>query len=618
MQLILNNSTAQPFTKPDNLSIIQSDQTLIFKQMLLKTIDTSTPRPWRIALLLSASIMMASLFFDSLAQDIDFWRDWILQFQAGGYKDLDANYPPILLHWLRILAWLTEGLGIPRLSDWLIKGWVELPIFLTHLYVLDLIGHELERRNINPLSSWIFWLTAVNPAFLINGPIWGQADLLPLIPLIFALRFSLDENKAHLSWPFFVVALLCKFQAIVFAPLLFGLSLRFPRKHVVGALDAIIPLLIAFLPFIVAGVAIKAFNQAYINNLNIYPYSSLHAANLWHLVTGTTNFESDSTLLLSGDWRELAIAAWLTPKKVGLCLFALLSLFVAYLASRKKQLSEVYGLAVLSMAGFFALSSGMHERYMFLALPFAALWACHSSQYRYWYPILTALVYINMNFVLQLNGQAAWLLVSICVLASFSILLLQLGFDVKFNTPRLMAATINRWPSTPYFFILFLWTLFIGNAIRLDINFLKPVEFLSPAQNVLYLSAIEPNISRQDYGELKKDSNLSGGPLCMHEKCYAHGLATHANAYISYTIPDGAKRFSTIVGIDDDSKYGQLEFIVELDDEEVWRSSSTSYDDGALPVSIPLDSARKISLIVDSLGEIHSDHADWAEARFER
>lgn len=586
--------------------------------MLLKTIDTSNPRPWRIAMLLSAVVMMSTLFFDSLAQDIDFWREWILQFQAGGYKDLDANYPPILLHWLRILAWLTDGLGAPRLSDWLIKGWVELPIFLTHLYLLDLIGQELEQQNKNPLSSWIFWLTAFNPAFLINGPIWGQADLLPLIPLIFALRFSLDEKKAHLSWPFFIVALLCKFQAIVFAPLLFGLSIRFPKKHFMGAIDALIPLAIAFLPFIVAGVAIKAFNQAYINNLNIYPYSTLHAANLWHLVTGTTNFQPDSELLLSGNWQDSAIAAWITPKKVGLCFFALLSLFVTYLATRKNQIAEVYSLAVLSMVGFFALSSGMHERYMFLALPFAALWACHANRYQYWYPILTALVYINMNFVLQLNGNGAWLLISTCVVVSFAILLAQLGFGLRLNTPTWITVTINHWSFTPYFFTVLLWSLFIGNAIRLDLNYLKPVEFPSASVNILYLSSLTPNISRQDYGKLKNDTNLDDGPMCLHEKCYSHGLATHANSFISYTIPTDAKRFSAVVGIDDDSKYGQLEFIIEVDDIEVWRSSSITYDSGQLPVTIPLENAKKINLLVDSLGEINSDHADWADARFER
>jgi hypothetical protein len=76
-----------------------------------------------------------------------------------------------LLHWFRLFAWLNDYLGILPHGDWLVKGWTQFPIFITHLYLLELVGKELSRQGLNPLHSSTFWLTAFNPALLHNGPI---------------------------------------------------------------------------------------------------------------------------------------------------------------------------------------------------------------------------------------------------------------------------------------------------------------------------------------------------------------------------------------------------------------------------------------------------------------
>jgi Gpi18-like mannosyltransferase len=572
--------------------------------------------PWRIGLWLSAVVMILSLFFAGGGQDIEFWRSWIIQLQTGGYPALDANYPPILLHWFRLFAWLNEYLGILPHGDWLVKGWTQLPVFISHLYLLDLVGKELTRQGLNPLHSATFWLTAFNPALLHNGPAWGQVDLLPFIPVYFSLVFAMDERRAHWSWPIMAIALLCKFQAIVFVPLLCGLSIRFSRRHAVGVLGAFLAFAIAFSPFFASGDAVKAFNRAYVDNLGIYPYSSLNAANLWYLLAGGSMLP-DSASLLTGDWARLPVAHWLTPSKLGLGLFGLLSLIIAIAATRKKQLEDVYGLAVLSVVSFFAVSSGMHERYMFLAIPFAALWVCKSRQHLWWYPILTTLVFINMNFVYPLAGSSGtWNLISACVLLVLIFMLAQVIFNRSFAVPNWIAGIAERSPLSPYLLVFTLWMAFMSNEFRLEIKQYLPAEF--GKANEIYASSLSPELQQQDYGKLKMDSNVDGGPLCLREHCYKRGLGTHARSIIVYNIPAEARKFIAVAGLDDESQNGEVEFIAEIDGHEAWRSGKVTWDREPIMVDIPLVNAKKLMLRVEPLGEIHSDHADWADARFMR
>ena len=413
--------------------------------------------------------MVMSLFFNGLDSDIEFWRDWTLQLQKGGYHALDANYPPLILHWLRLFAWLNDYLGVSSLSDGWIKAWMQLPVFLCHLYLLERVGKELSRQGLDPLRSATFWVTAFNPALLLNGAVWGQVDLLPFIPLYFCFLFSIDKKRAHWSWPCLAIALLCKFQAILFVPLLCGLSIRFPKRHALGILIAIIVFVIGFLPFIISGDAKQAFNRAYLENLEKYPYSSMNATNLWYLLSCGSH-RQNSLSLLTGEWASLPIASWVTSTKIGFGSFGLLSALIALVAMQKKQLEEVFGLAVLSVVSFFAVSSGMHDRYMFLAVPFAVLWGCKARQYLFWYPVLTALVYINMNLVVPLAGRGAWNFISLCVVLALIIMVLQVGFNVSFARFKWVLGIAECSPLSPYVLLIFMWVAFMANEYQLGIN----------------------------------------------------------------------------------------------------------------------------------------------------
>src|SRR5690606_12095682 len=137
--------------------------------------------------------------------------------------------------------------------------------------------------------------TTLNPAILVNGPIWGQVDLIPATMVFGAILLSTYQRYAYLAIPVFSLSLLTKFQMIAFAPVFGFLFFRNPGKNLFGAFIAIILGALIFMPAILAGHFIQSFNQAYIDTLGQYPMTTFNAANIWILLTG--NVAPDSVIL---------------------------------------------------------------------------------------------------------------------------------------------------------------------------------------------------------------------------------------------------------------------------------------------------------------------------------
>lgn len=422
---------------------------------------------WRLGIWLSAAAILMCLFGKSAEFDIEFWETWILEFQNAGYQGSSANYPPLLLHWLRLVAWAFNALEIAPRSSLLVKVLAIFPALLCQLAFVDLVGRRLAQRGELPQRSGLFWLTVFNPAFLVNGPIWGQVDLLPILPAYFAITCATDRTLATWALPWLAVALLIKMQAIILIPVIAGLALRHWRQHVCGALLGIAVIALGFLPFALAGADVfDAMRRAYWGNVNLYPFSTVNAANLWCLVVGQS-LQPDDLSILSSDWFPEWLIHLATPRKLGLSGFLVLSLAVVISAYRNGSRESGLGLTVVSAAGFFAICSGMHERYLFFAAAFAALWACEAPNRRYWYPLLTALVFINMGFVLKFFGHRFIRLVSAVAVLAF----LGLGFQVLFQTNWLdrvfadLCARAEKHPLAPYLTFAALWLILAGSLV---------------------------------------------------------------------------------------------------------------------------------------------------------
>jgi hypothetical protein len=70
--------------------------------------------------------------------------------------------------------------------------------------------------------------------------------------------------------------------------------------------------------------------------------------------------------------------------------------------------------------------------------------------------------------------------------------------------------------------------------------------------DAIWLSDIKPTMARQEWGSLKKDKSVDGNPLSIAGKKYEKGLGTHANAVISYKLPDDCVEIAAAVGMDDE------------------------------------------------------------------
>ncbi|MHB1035039.1 MAG: NPCBM/NEW2 domain-containing protein [Pirellulales bacterium] len=149
-----------------------------------------------------------------------------------------------------------------------------------------------------------------------------------------------------------------------------------------------------------------------------------------------------------------------------------------------------------------------------------------------------------------------------------------------------------------------------------------------PAPDV-YLSDLKPLRATQGWGKLAINRSVEGKPLAVEGKRYRRGLGTHAAAVLIYQIPAGARRFVSVVGLDDekrDDPRPSVTFAVYGDVKEMGESPVLLAKSPVLSAKtirswafdVPLDSRLKeLQLVVTDAGDgIAADHADWVNAGF--
>lgn len=99
-----------------------------------------------------------------------------------------------------------------------------------------------------------------------------------------------------------------------------------------------------------------------------------------------------------------------------------------------------------------------------------------------------------------------------------------------------------------------------------------------------------------------------------------NGAVEPKGCWMRFSLPVGVfERFVTLAGMDPElTDDGAVEFIVELDGSEVFRSGRRTGRDEAIPISVPLNSAGEIRLRVEEAtsGRTYFDnHVVWGEPR---
>lgn len=138
------------------------------------------------------------------------------------------------------------------------------------------------------------------------------------------------------------------------------------------------------------------------------------------------------------------------------------------------------------------------------------------------------------------------------------------------------------------------------------------------AQTV-WLDELDLSVASQGWGVPKKNRTVDDNIMTIAGKTFERGFGTHAESSLFIQLDGKANSFTAQVGIDDEVKGRQpaVEFIVFGDGAKLWASGIMHEGDAARLCSVKLSGVKQLELRVTDAGDGGSDHANWADAKFE-
>jgi alpha-galactosidase len=133
----------------------------------------------------------------------------------------------------------------------------------------------------------------------------------------------------------------------------------------------------------------------------------------------------------------------------------------------------------------------------------------------------------------------------------------------------------------------------------------------------VWLSSLDLSQMTAGWSVPKADRDITGQPIVIAKKTFAHGVGTHAASNFRVDLGGHATRFLAQVGVDDSAGgQGSLEFIISGDGKVLWQSGVMTGGQPARPVDVDLTGVKILGLRVTDGGDGSSnDHADWADAK---
>jgi hypothetical protein len=559
------------------------------------------------------------LFWDGNGGDIGFWEDWIKQLINKGYHEFNGNYPPVYIHWLYVAGQIYSELQMPVENNIFLKYVTQLPVMFSHLLLTGIVFQLAKKHSASPVHFHAaMLLTALNPAILFNGPIWGQIDVIPLIPVIAALLAGISTRYRIYTFPLYCLGLLTKFQMIAFAPV-FGILFFIDYKsHLKAILLCIAVFIIAFLPSIIAHNFLAAFKLAYIDVLHQYGTTTMGASNIWILLTG--NAAPDSIVLFGIDSNN-PLAPLFKAKHFGMISFSLVCIIVftqgiknllkkKYHANKAALTNDILFYALICSMAFFTLLPAMHERYLLPAVIVSLVYFAINSR-KIFYPLAFSFISaFNLAMAMGIKTSSIWPIISWFMLLAFFYGMMELIFKrswiifIKDMTDKLFAI------KGLFLIVLVISSLMLGKQLAEMTKIHKP----DLTANQIAISQLQPHLARQDFGRLQIDKSTNGSVLSVAGKRFANGLGTHANSQIDYWLPDNALELNFMFGLDDEIESANVTFSVWGDEQLLWQSEPVYGAEKNLEaIRLSLKNIKRLSLRVSSNGDISSDHADWIQ-----
>jgi hypothetical protein len=250
----------------------------------------------------------------------------------------------------------------------------------------------------------------------------------------------------------------------------------------------------------------------------------------------------------------------------------------------------------------------MHERYLTYAVGVSILMLVTHPKWIAVPILITATSFLNISLIHAFRGQPMWICVSILSLIALSTIILAM---INMKVPKTLMNESKKYiglikPLPELIFILMTILILLINCQKYS------TPKFSLKDNETFIYKLNLIYNKQSFGDIEIDKSTSKNRLRVGGQSFKYGIGTHADSIIEYEIPSNALSFSFMVGIDDVGKDGgKVQFIIKGDDKEIWRSQIISGGQKAEQAEINVVGIKKLSLIVDSLGNTYRDHSNW-------
>ncbi len=558
--------------------------------------------------LLWAFVCIAANFLFTFSKayegDQGYWRSWICQLMDEGLGGFDGNYPPVYVLWLWVVGKFYSFAGLDVYRNLLLKSLCLVPVYFAHLGILQIVWRWVCPRKVDDLKKHlVLGFVALNPALLAVGPMWGQVDTIPLVFAMISLSLACSQKKMLWSFPFFVLAILTKFQMVAFLPVLGALWIRRCKIAWKGIPVAFLLAAFVLVPFAVSGSLFSVLTNAYVKSASMYPYATYNAANIWMLLCG--NVAPDYIPLFG--FSSEGFGKFVTVNVIGKSLFVLFSVWIFVRSLRIRNPRNAFKFAALMGLAFFAILPEMHERYIVCAVPPALLWFSRAKWKTFpWVLPISFLATGNISMINGFRGDDLWTPLSLTLCVTFALLTL---LEIFPNGGRYGICVLKKIPAKiflPYATLFVLAVLFVcAQSVRMI-----PVSAKLKADEILLCTL--PRLSaEQGYKSPQIGFSVDGNPLTVRGKIYRDGIGAHAPSKLVYKLPPEADSLRFGYALDDEAPSGEIRFRIRLDGKIVWNSAVVRGKDAPVFTSVLVRGAETVTLELDSHGGDFSDHGDW-------
>lgn len=135
------------------------------------------------------------------------------------------------------------------------------------------------------------------------------------------------------------------------------------------------------------------------------------------------------------------------------------------------------------------------------------------------------------------------------------------------------------------------------------------------------LSSLGPLDTQVGFEPPRLDQAWAGGPIRLAGIPYERGIGMHASCRMTFPVPQGARYFRSLVGIDDSARECAQALVMASvltdDDAVLYESDLLSGSTPPVSVAVPVEGRRRLTLFVSEGGNGRDcDHVSWAEPVF--